>query len=477
MKGKITLRGIFPAFILIFATYSSAFAQGTPPFLNVIDSSGDGTAQPLALVTGGAGSSTQGIQVTSKTSGTGGSLPSTSLQPTGQGGITLLQTGAAASGSTGGQNSPMLSLCAQQWTTNPPPGSGSGSNPQCWNLQVLGGGNSNGNANPQDIIQLTRTTVNTTNNTTFLVPTALNFASGSIDTSGTNHGGQMTIGALPSGDADLSSAYITLVGGFTSNTGSNAKANPLQLFPGWLSSPNAASSAYEGALQIGMIVKGAGSTSNYGQLACYTSAETATTCGSVTAPLLGVYSPLGCQPPFTTCSTGSSAAVVAPPGRASVASKSGDYWPAGTEVCRDPANPSYGIKAASACPLGQALGAASGDDTTLACYPSCTTHSVDLNFSDQGVGSHGSTTQVQLSDGTGAAGNFAKFDSAGNVTDSGVSATANQILNIQGNLTAVSGNGSLQDLLPIRYQQIHLRPPAKKSTFRGAHGIAPEHRP
>lgn len=178
-----------------------------------MDFSSDTSIQPLLMVVGGDGSSTQGIEVTSQTTGTGGTLPSAGLQPSGQGGITLLQTGAATSGSSGGQNSPMLSLCAQQWTTGP------GSNPQCWNFQVLGGGNSDGSPNPQDIIQLTRTTTNATNNTTFLVPSALNIASGSI-TSGTNHSGQMTIGAFPSNDNDISSAYVTIVGGFTTNTGS-----------------------------------------------------------------------------------------------------------------------------------------------------------------------------------------------------------------------------------------------------------------
>jgi hypothetical protein len=146
-------------------------------------------------------------------------------------------------------------------------------------------------------------------------------------------------------------------------------------------------------------------------------------------------------------STHGSNGVITPPGRATVKSSASGMWAAGTPVCRDPDTTMahMGLSLIESitnapCPMGQAVGVAVGDSDTL------TTHLVDLDFSDQGVGSHGTSTTVQLSDSTGASGNLAKFDSSGNITDSGVLATANQLLNIQGNLGAVTGSGSPKDL-------------------------------
>jgi hypothetical protein len=375
MKNSINLpKSLLP--LVLAASCALAHGQSPSPIANplltIMDVSTDTATLPLLEVAGGTGSSTQGIEVTSQTTGTGGALGSLTLQPAGYGGLTLLQTGAATS--TGGQNSPMLSLCAQQLT-----GTGSGtSTPQCWNLQVLGGGNTTMTPNPQDVVQLTRTGSNATNNFTFEVPGAMNFAAL----------GQLTVGSVPSSAVSLSLAPVTIVGGFTSNTttGQFPIAGALQLFPGFLNPllpavPNPDARSLEGPLQIGMAVKGNGTQ---GLLACYSATPgTGQACGSVTSPLLGVYFTVGSG------STMGSNGVITPPGRASVNSNGSTTWPVGAEVCRDPSNPSEAITAPSgACPLGQAVGVAVGDSTAL-CPTGCTSHLVDLDFSDQGVGSSG----------------------------------------------------------------------------------------
>jgi hypothetical protein len=128
-KSPGSLRIAFP--ILAVGLISvSAFGQGTipNPLLILQDSASDGATLPLFSLVGGSGSATQGIQVTSQTTGSGG--PLTIFQPTGYGGVTLLQTGAATS--SNGVDSPQFSTCAQQWT-----GSGT-STPQCWIFQVKG---------------------------------------------------------------------------------------------------------------------------------------------------------------------------------------------------------------------------------------------------------------------------------------------------------------------------------------------------
>lgn len=133
----------------------------------------------------------------------------------------------------------------------------------CWDWQVLGGGTA---TNPSDLLTLTRVTQNTTHDITLQVPDALNFATGSIDSMGVHHGGQLTIGALPSADTNLSLKYVTIVGGYTTSTDQSAAANPLQLFPGWLQTPTSMMplNLQEGALQIGMtvLVTGSPSTNN-----------------------------------------------------------------------------------------------------------------------------------------------------------------------------------------------------------------------
>jgi hypothetical protein len=401
------------------------------PILNVQDSAGDGAAQPLVQVQGGSTASTLGVVVTSQATGavyTGNIFTTISgITGTGFGGLSLAQLGTST---TTGVSSPFLSLCAQQVFSSTP-------TPECWSFQVLGGAS----PNTQDILQLSHTSPQT--NLTLQVPNALNFAAGD-----SAHGGQLTISGVPTiSNPDLSKYPITIVGGFTGdNLSSTANAAVLQLFPGFLNnpSPNMAATALEGALQIGMAVKGY-SSSNANLLACYTSAQMAAPCTGVASPLLGVYlgTFAGCP---SNCSTGGSSPVITPPGRATVTSSSAGKWNAGTPVCRDPSTSHVGLALVESltsivpCPIGQAVGVAVGDGGSQ------TTHLVDLDFSDQVVGSHGASTQVQLSDGTGAVGNFAKFDASGNVTDSGVSATANQILNIQGNLSAVTGSSTLQDV-------------------------------
>jgi hypothetical protein len=402
-----------------------AHSQITTPVLNIQDSSGDSATLPLLQVQGGSTSSTRGIEVDGHATGTLGTAPTFPyISSPGFGGLSLLQLDKVM-GDTAGVASPFLSLCAQQVIN-------SSTTPECWYFQVNGG---NGN-NVPDVLILNRTS--TQSNVTLQVPAALNFAAGD-----SMNGGQLTVGSVPSSAASLLNKPVTIIGGFTSST--SGIAGSLQLFPGFLNSTNTLlSGSTEGPLQIGMAVKGSDNVNNPNKLACYTStAQTAGQCTSVTSPLLGVYfTTFACNPVTGQCSTGNSSAVITPPGRATVASASAASWNVGTPVCRDSgANAAFAVASSgSACPIGQAVGVAVGDSG------SGTTHVVDLDFSDQGFGSHGNSTNVQLSDGTGGSGNFAKFDSAGNVTDSGVSSTANQILNIQGNLSAITGNGALRDL-------------------------------
>jgi hypothetical protein len=412
LKHEVILcRGLLAFF---FAASVAACGQTpSPPFLNVLDLSADGSSNPLLLVQGGEAASTQGIEVTSQSlsTATGGGIMTP--QPTGFGGITLLQTSAATA--TAVQGSPMFSICGQQLT-----GSGAGtSTAACWNWQVTGAAGLNG----EDILSLTRTNPSSTTNTTLLGPSALNISTGFINGTG-NHSGQLTIGALPSGDTDLSADLITVVGGFTTSNNTAAKGNALQLFPGWLSNPNTNAGALEGPLQIGMVVKGTGSSTTNSLLACYTSAQTAMPCGTagvaLTAPLLGVYSPLGCDVKTGTCSTGGSAAVVAPPSRAQVAqfSSTATTWSAGTPVCRDPASGhgSYALASATvACPIGQAVGVAVGDSGPL------TVHSVDLDFAPQGTTSSGGSTTYATAAASltmAPAGTVACSDGSGNITTS-----------------------------------------------------------
>lgn len=407
------------SFLILVLTLACASATAqTPipsPLLVLQDADGDSASLPLLLVQGGGASSTQGIKVTGQFNmPDGGAI--TTFQPTGFGGITLLQTSKATSGAV--QGSPIFSICGQQLT-----GTGSGnSTPACWNLQVTG----TGGLNMQDILLLSRTTANSTNNITLQVPDALNIAPVNF-TGTTPHSGQLTIASYPSADTDISGKYVTVVGGFTTSGDSLAKANPLQLFPGWLQSPNSASSALEGALQIGTMVKAGTGSTNY-QLACYSSAQTAQPCGSLTnpltAPLLGVYSPLGC-PPTGSCSTGGSAAIVAPPSRAFVAQSgtTSTTWTAGTPVCRDTSSTLNGSYAAASttgsCPIGQAVGVAVGDATST-----LTMHLVDLDFAPQGTTSSGSGTTyatAAASLATAPSGNLLASDGSGNVGSSGVS--------------------------------------------------------
>ena len=423
------------SFLILVVTLTSATAIAQiaipNPLLVLQDADGDTATLPLLGVYGGAHSSTLGVEIKGQTTtGAPGTAPSLSFINPGFGGLSLVQLGTTSTG----VSSPFLSLCAQQEIS-------SVLTPECWSFQVSGG---NGN-NVPDLFALTRTSNQP--NVTFQLPYAINLVAGIPTT-----GGQMTIGAPPSSVADLSKIPITLVGGFTSSISASAIAAPLQLFPGFLKATPPTAGAQEGALQIGMAVFGAPTLANQYLLACYSATQTASPCAGATAPLLGVYlvSFAGCP---ANCGTGGSSAIIAPPSRATVMSNSGssaNAWPAGTPVCRDPNTAEPGLTVIEdptgmppqpiPCPIGQAVGVAVGDTSAASM------HVVDLDFSDQGVGSHGNSTIAQLSDGTGGSGNLAKFDSSGNVTDSGVLATANQILNVQGNLSIIMGNGTLRDL-------------------------------
>jgi hypothetical protein len=438
-RGHMNFRPclLIPALIIIAV---SAFGQSaiTTPILNVQDSPSDSAALPLLQVQGGSTSSTLGTVVTSQGKSTlySGNIFTTlagitNVNGPGYGGLSLVQLGTQ---SGAGVNSPFLSLCAQQLKSNV-------STPECWSFQVQGGNASD----VTDVFILSRT--NTFPNVTLQLPDQLNLVAGFPTT-----GGQLTIGAPPTNFADISAKPITLIGGFTSDGTSGAHAAPLQLFPGFVKAGSPDLAAQEGALQIGMAVRGTPTMATQYLLACYSSTQTAMPCAGATAPLLGVYfiAFAGCP---ANCGTGGSSAIIAPPGRAQVKSNSASSvaWPAGTPVCRDPNTAEPGLTVIEdptgmpplpiPCPIGQAVGVAVGDPTGTT-----NPHVVDLDFSDQGVGSHGNSTSVQLSDGTGSSGNLAKFDPSGNVTDSGVLATANQILNVQGNLGAIAGNGMLRDV-------------------------------
>ena len=388
-------RNIFTTLLAALVVLSSVSALGqapiTAPLFNVLDFSGDTGAFPLLEVQGGQTSSTLGIEVTSQSLLTSPPAlpPLNVIMPAGFGGLSLVQTGGLTNTSAGaGQGSPVFSMCAQQVISTGINTTNTGY--ACWNWQVSGGGST---ANAPDVLNLTRTTQNGTHNITLQVPDALNFVANDTTLSG----GQLTIGSAPTTAANVSTKLITVVGAGTSNSTTSAIAGPLQLFPGLLNNaaPSADPGALEGALQIGMAVKGTPISAYINQLACYTgTAQTAAPCSDVTHPLLGVYlTTFGCT--GSTCSTGGSSAVITPPGRATVTSISSTPWTVGMEVCRDPSNPGDAVTAPSgACPLGQAVGVAVGDGTT-----NITTHLVDLDFSDQGVGSSGYWSAGPLSSG------------------------------------------------------------------------------
>ncbi len=334
---------------------------------------------PLLVLQGGQQANSYGIEVTGQsTMATGGALTLSTIFPgPGVGGLALVQTGQTTGSLVVG--SPIFAMCGQQFTTNPSPPPADISTPACWNWQVKG----SAGPNAQDVLLLSRVTSNTTTNLTLQVPAALNIAAGD-----STNGGQLTVGSVPSSALNLSASPVTIIGGFTRNTTSMQfpVAGNLQLFPGFLNPtlptlPNADARALEGFLQIGMAVKGNGTQ---GLLACYSAtSQTAEACGAtnstIQSPLLGVFLD------FAGGSTMGSNAVTTPPGRALVKSLGGATWPAGAEICRDPAHLSEAIAAPSgACPLGQSVGVAIGDSSTNC---PCTSHYVDLDFSDQGVGS------------------------------------------------------------------------------------------
>lgn len=374
------------------------------PMDTLAEPSGGVGTQPLLLVQAAATASSLGVEITSQstTSASTNLPPLSTIMPSGYGGLSLVQLGQATSGAV--QGSPVLAMCGQQYT-----GTGS-SGYACWNWQVLG---STG-TNQQDVLQLSRTTTNSTGNLTVLFPAAINLATAPTSTGGA---GQITVGPqpIPGGGANVLS---TFTGADTNSNGTAAVAGTTQIWPGFLQSPSSNTGAQEGAIEIGQGYKPGAITAN--DLACIVTTNTAQyagNCTSTSQSLVGVF--------ISVAASGSSGVALRPPSRATVASASSTTYTAGTPVCRDPSNPSEAIDTGVPCQLGQQVGTAVGDPSAG------TTHLVDLDFSSQQVGSSGNATTYATaasSLGSASAGSVACADGSGNVTTSGCGTINNAVL-------------------------------------------------
>ena len=349
----------------------------------------------LAVIQGQLSSDTNiPLEITNQAGSTGGGAAPSLTTP--YGGIDIVQTTQASGGTN--YSSPYLRMCAQE-----------ASGAVCWSAQVLGGTGSS----PPNILNWT--TNQATGNFTMQVPSAMNFAAGDA-----TNGGQLTIGSTPATATDVTADLITITGADTNSNSTSAHAGPLQLFPGALnnSSPSGSASALEGLLEVGETVKGTGMIAA-GTLACYNSSstvnnasQTAEECEDITSPLLGVFASIG--------NTGGSYLVLTPPSRVTADSdSSGQVWKANTPVCRDPSSPSLSKieSPIGPCPMGQAVGVAVGDPNPNP----MSSHLVDLDFSDQGVVSSGSTTIYATAASTlttASSGTLACADGSGNVTAS-----------------------------------------------------------
>lgn len=354
MKGEVVLRIVPPAVALaLAASCMPASAQtGTPPLLNILDFSGDSTAQPLVLVTGAQPSSTLGIEVTSQSVTPAGTAPSLSgIMGSGFGGLSLVQLGGATSST--GQGSPFFSICGQQYGTAGVGGQG----PDCWSWQVLGGAGSD----PTDVLQLIRTTTtNKTFNVTVLFPPSINLATAS-NPSPINSAGQMTVGPAPYSGPNAN-VPSTFTGAGTSDTTSAAVAGPITVEPGQLLATSPDAAALEGALQILQSYRGSNGTmcANCGRLACPSGTAQSVVLCTTTGQAenwVGVYNSI----------VGQVGGTITPLRYGRVAVKSSSAvtpWTNGDFVCKDDTTASYSEDNSNTpCPIGESIGIAVGDPT------------------------------------------------------------------------------------------------------------------
>ncbi|MGA7217621.1 MAG: hypothetical protein WBX38_04875 [Candidatus Sulfotelmatobacter sp.] len=371
MKGEVVFRRVRPAFILVLAAsfVPSSAQTGTPPLLDIIDFSGDSNVQPLVLVTGGQGASTLGIQVTSQSNGTASTAPTFSWVSPGYGGLSLVQTGGSTS-TSGGQPSPVFTMCANQYGTQQIPITG-GQGPACWYWQVQGGGAGN---NPPDTLQLFRNNfANSTNNITVLFPASINLATAAF-TGATPSAGQITVGPAPYGGTNAN-VTATFTGASTSSA-SAAQAGPVLIQPGQLTNSTPSSSSVEGALwlmqsYIGNLGTGSG---NVGLLACSDTitAQGVVVCGTSTAAtqIVGVYDSNAQQAGATITPIRYGRAPIKNFGSAVPPWTNGDY------VCRDTTNSGYVVdNGTTPCNRGTYVGVSAGDPTGLG---NTSSHAVDL---------------------------------------------------------------------------------------------------
>jgi hypothetical protein len=325
----------------------------------LLDGNNDSAALPLLEVTGGQGSTTQGIEITGQSYSTAGTAPSFSWVTEGLGGLSLVQMGEYNI-TSGGQPSPFFSMCANQNGT-------SGQGPACWSWQVQGG--NTGVTNPPDILQLFReTSTNTTSNITVLFPAAINLATAPLlNSSGmTVSAGQITVGPQPYTGASAN-VLATFTGASTSYS-PGAAAGPVVIQPGQLTNSAPDSTSTEGALQVMQSYLG---TNNIGLLACQdtTAPQGVVVCGSAgttAAQIIGVYDSNPAQ-------AGASITPIRY-GRASIKnSGSTAQWVAGHYVCRDTTNNGYVVdNGTTPCNRGTYVGMSVGDTTTS------NSHTVDL---------------------------------------------------------------------------------------------------
>jgi len=357
--------------LVLFLPLDQAFGQtGTPPFLNILDFTNDGTASPLLMLQGGQTSSTVGAEITSQsTSSTTSSLPNLgAIMGMGFGGLSLVQTSpATTNGTTGtGEASPFFCISGNQWNGTVPPSGASVA--AVWCLHVHGDSIATTKDIP-DIIEWTRPTGigygNPTSDLTMLWPGAINLAAA----------GQITVG--PNVDTvagNVANILSTFTGQKTTVTGTSLNppmAGPVTVEPGQLTSLTAVpAGATEGALQIlqSYII---GDSTDVGRLACLEPAkgpQYISDCGSVGAAenWVGVFNNI----------KGAQGVSVTPLryGRVPISTASSATFNAGDFVCKDDANRSYVMSnGGTPCPIGESIGIAVGDATS-----GITSHLVDL---------------------------------------------------------------------------------------------------
>lgn len=379
MKGELMLRNVILASALIFC-FVPAFAQSpnTPPFLNILDFTNDGTASPLLLLQGGQTASTVGEEITSQsTSSTTTSLPNLgNIMGTGFGGLSLVQTSPAVNGA--GQNSPYLCISGNQWNTAGTPATIAA----VWCLRVKGGNATTGGAGGSpDVIEWFRPTGtgygNPTGDITMLWPKAINIASN----------GQMTVGPnVDTSLGDVSGVPSTFTGQKTNVSTGTVAAGPITIEPGQLIAGSVPAGSTEGPLQILQSYQTGGSTT-VGLLACPSgvaqSVKVCTTTGAA-ENWVGVFNSI----------PGAQGVTVTPLryGRVGISSNSsGLVFSNGEFVCKDDANAGFVIDNGSTpCPIGESVGIAVGDPSPALPFNE---HLVDL-VAEAGVS--GAAAQGQI---------------------------------------------------------------------------------